>query len=1184
MASQLQPTVSENWADRIFDSKGKLVMSELKKYAKATYGDPTTAAAFVATVKAEAELGTVESANYSRDAALKAADNSLTFTAADGKTKYTRKDLVKAVYDNPIYQAKDSKGKNNPNRLNEAGQKAFFDIYYDDAYRSEDYKVGNTSNEDGYKYRGRGLIQVTGKDNYKRLGDKLGVDLVANPELLDTDKNLMLKATSLYLNDKNFTNSGLTSNKLKRIIGHNNALEKGKTKTPAQERWADAQTHYKEMYGVDMPDSSQPIQVMSSPRPQMRPVPQIAATPSVDSASILSAVEEANATPPPIVNNPQESNDASFTQPPPQLQQPIIKEEPLMKMQYLADGTEEVIPPYILDAARPRVPSQLQMTPPVVQEFSAPTVVTEAPPPPVQTTPAEPMVRPSGGFGSNIEYDYAAYLRETGYNDVPAVREMFRRYMNKMNARSFTYGANTNPKLFGDNEVGFSGSPEQLAVPSIDYGYPVLSEPPMATNRNAPYPIAPMSTGGGFNPQTRSSYDSARMMEINNPLGEGMNSEPTVPAVQQQVTGPFSRVPRNYGNGLEAAQAQAIENGYVPEVINTPITDPRNLGGSEGYGSLGFAPQAQNPYDFNPYGNNPMGEIPVIENVDGYTNKELRVLANTDNASGTPWAEALQERTQREAAEIRTNLQTQADAGIVPTAEQLNQLSDMELQARNASEVAAVNREVVLANAQTKNTAEDALGATERLRREKAVERAAEQGITMGDVPAPTTPADPAMDNREKVPNDMDSVPAINNAKEIVPGSTSGTGLSLNKDGQIVGPNGNIIEMPGEVEAKSFGTTMAELGSKLGPIFKALFGLETQDMTRALGFYLMSRASGASHEGSMRWAGGTVLKQAEARGIRNSARADAAAKAFTAVSGNYTKQAAAKIRKELLAGNIVAAQALMDDAENKTARGKLGIDANATGTFYMIPGYTKAMEVFEGTGGNRYTKTTKTVDGKQVETYVPLSSEMMGQLRERNQDDDITSYLAAVRAHVNTMNEDLFKAEYTEDGEVVREKGIFEGRGKAGVTEDIMRISRQLGEKGMRNDPRELMTMVSKGAELAKAMGVTSINAETLFEMQFVGGDILFDQDKVSKDGELVPSSKIKSFTGNFQKILGNDSNIINATMNTAASNWNPEVTMDSIKSSTNYQGLSADEKQKIDSAPSDFMAFALLTAYANKT
>jgi putative chitinase len=41
---------------------------------------------------------------------------------------------------------------------------------------------GNTCAGDGPKYCGRGLVQLTWKNNYKRAGDKCGVDLVANPD------------------------------------------------------------------------------------------------------------------------------------------------------------------------------------------------------------------------------------------------------------------------------------------------------------------------------------------------------------------------------------------------------------------------------------------------------------------------------------------------------------------------------------------------------------------------------------------------------------------------------------------------------------------------------------------------------------------------------------------------------------------------------------------------------------------------------------------------------------------------------------------------------------------------------------------------------------------------------------------------------------------------------------------
>lgn len=88
---------------------------------------------------------------------------------------------------------------------------------------------GDESTKEGFKFRGRGYIQLTGKNNFKRFSDFIGEDVVVNPDLVATKYPLTSAGFFFYSNklwsicDKGATDAVVTE-LTKRINGGTNGL------------------------------------------------------------------------------------------------------------------------------------------------------------------------------------------------------------------------------------------------------------------------------------------------------------------------------------------------------------------------------------------------------------------------------------------------------------------------------------------------------------------------------------------------------------------------------------------------------------------------------------------------------------------------------------------------------------------------------------------------------------------------------------------------------------------------------------------------------------------------------------------------------------------------------------------------------------------------------------------------
>jgi putative chitinase len=97
---------------------------------------------------------------------------------------------------------------------------------------------GPESTGEGFKFRGRGYIQLTGKDNYTAFGKAINEDIVSNPDLVST-KYPLLSAAWFF-----------SKNCLKRCVDDSNATVTSVTKcvNGGTIGLADRLKHFKEYY------------------------------------------------------------------------------------------------------------------------------------------------------------------------------------------------------------------------------------------------------------------------------------------------------------------------------------------------------------------------------------------------------------------------------------------------------------------------------------------------------------------------------------------------------------------------------------------------------------------------------------------------------------------------------------------------------------------------------------------------------------------------------------------------------------------------------------------------------------------------------------------------------------------------------------------------------------------------
>lgn len=96
--------------------------------------------------------------------------------------------------------------------IHERGGNGYFHDRYDitGSHKEIAHDLGNIYEGDGIKFHGRGLVQLTGRNNYVKFSQRLAIDLVGNPDLA-LDDLVAIKIMGIGMAEGLFTGKKLST-------------------------------------------------------------------------------------------------------------------------------------------------------------------------------------------------------------------------------------------------------------------------------------------------------------------------------------------------------------------------------------------------------------------------------------------------------------------------------------------------------------------------------------------------------------------------------------------------------------------------------------------------------------------------------------------------------------------------------------------------------------------------------------------------------------------------------------------------------------------------------------------------------------------------------------------------------------------------------------------------------------